>query len=995
MVFLRFLFGTIALSVVMIASFSDAACFVDQVDFEREVAPILKQHCIRCHSDEKAEGGVNLSTRSHMLGDGESLQVLEAGSLAKSLLLDVVQGEKPQMPKSGSPLSENQLATLQRWIEQGAPWPEPIVLAYDPNDWWSLRSLRLPPVPALDVADSNIRNPIDAFVEAERQRRGLIGSPEADRRTLIRRVTYDLIGLPPSPEETLAFEHDTDPRAYARLVDRLLDSPRYGERWARHWLDVVHYGDTHGYDKDKLRPNAWPYRDYVIRSLNQDKPYTKFVQEQLAGDVIAPDARDGIEALGFIACGPFDFVGQIEVAEGTIEKQRVRNVDRDDMVSVAINTFVSMTAQCARCHDHKFDPISQRDYYQLQSIFAAVDRADREYDSDPETARVRRDLSSALLELQKRREELEREFRELCGERLQRLDEAIEAYSKAVSTARPPEYGYHSAISPNPETSKWVQLDLGQERSVRRIGIAGASDDFAGIGAGFGFPVRFRIEVSNDAQFAKNVTTIASYQDADYPNPGTALTWFEASDQPFRYVRVTASRLAHRSSDYIFAIAELLIENDAGENIGRGSQVTSLDSIEAPPRWGMSNLVDGIFPSMHEQTTVNQLQSLRSQRDILLQEVAGSERVQRMQDLDLEIASIRMSLQQLPPKSKVYAAATDFTGSGSFQPSLGRPRTIRVLNRGSETQPGDEVNPAALRCIDGLTSEFAIGHDAAESQRRLALAQWITDKRNHLTWRSIVNRVWHYHFGRGLVESVNDFGRMGAEPTHPELLDWLAATFRDSDQSLKELHRMIVMSATYRQRSDHMEANAQIDAGNQYLWRMNRRKLEAEAIRDSVLLAADKLQLEPMGGPGFHVFGLIDDHSPHYLYEEFNPDDPASHRRSVYRFIVRSVPDPWMTTLDCADASIITDRRNETLTALQALSLLNHRFMIRMSEHFARRVESSNPDLKSQIERAFLIALQRKPTEQETQTLYVLGQRHGLENVCRTLLNANEFLFVD
>ncbi|MCA2967180.1 MAG: DUF1549 domain-containing protein, partial [Acidobacteriaceae bacterium] len=291
------------------------------------------------------------------------------------------------MPKAGPPLASAQVALLRRWVEQGAPDDS----TGEPATWWSLR-----PLPPSRPAS------IDEFVLAKLQAAGLTPSPEADRRTLIRRLSYDLHGLPPTPQESDAFAADPDPRAYERLVDRLLASPRYGERWARHWLDVVHYGDSHGYDKDKPRPHAWPYRDAVIRAFNEDLPYPRFVRAQLAGDLLYPNDPHAFALTGFLAAGPWDFVGHQELKEGTANKNLTRLLDRDDMVATTISTFVSLTAHCARCHDHKFDPIPQADYYNLQAVFAGIDRADRPYDADPAVSAARRALLNEKLALQRR-----------------------------------------------------------------------------------------------------------------------------------------------------------------------------------------------------------------------------------------------------------------------------------------------------------------------------------------------------------------------------------------------------------------------------------------------------------------------------------------------------------------------------------------------------------------------------------------------------------------
>jgi hypothetical protein len=341
----------------------------------------------------------------------------------------------------------------------------------------------------------------------------------------------------------------------------------------------------------------------------------------------------------------------------------------------------------------------------------------------------------------------------------------------------------------------------------------------------------------------------------------------------------------------------------------------------------------------------------------------------------------------------VYTAATHFAPAGSFTPTNGKPRPIYLLKRGSEKNPLREVGPGTVTCLAGLPSRFPLA-GRPEGERRVALAEWITDKRNPLTWRSIVNRVWLYHFGHGLVETPNDFGRMGGKPSHPELLDWLAIEFRDGGQSLKQLHRLIVNSSTYRQVSTDNAAYARLDGGNRLLWRANRRRLDAESIRDAVLAVSGRLDLK-MYGPGFRTFGFLDDHSPHYKYEEYDPDDPAGHHRSIYRFLVRSVADPFMETLDCPDPSLRVEKRNESLTALQALALLNDKFMLRMAEHFAARVEKMSGDLSGRLTVAYRLALSREPTAEETRVLADYARKHGLANTCRLILNTNEFCFID
>ena len=432
-----------------------------------------------------------------------------------------------------------------------------------------------------------LRTPVDAFVLSKLREHRLEPSPEADRRTLIRRVTFDLIGLPPTPEEIDAFINDASPDAYEKVVDQLLVSPHYGERWARHWLDVVRYADTCGYDKDKLRPNAWPYRDYVIRSFNEDKPYTRFVQEQIAGDVLFPGEPDGILGLGFIAAGPWDFIGHVEVPESKIDGMVARNLDRDDMVSGTLNTFCSATIQCARCHNHKFDPFTQQHYYSLQSVFAAVDRAERPYDTDPAVEARRHELTMQKVSVQQALARLEDAIRSEGGDRLAMLEAQFHQLRlTAEPAAKRPEFGYHSQIAAAADTQKWVEIDLGRDMELSSVVLHPCHDDFAGIGAGFGFPVRYRIEVSTAARRAEGTSPeiVLDATATDTPNPGIAPVTIPCS-VPARYVRIVATKLATRQNDFILALAELEVMSSDGVNVAANAAVTALDSIEAPERW--------------------------------------------------------------------------------------------------------------------------------------------------------------------------------------------------------------------------------------------------------------------------------------------------------------------------------------------------------------------------------------------------------------------------
>jgi len=848
--------------------------------FEQKIRPVLVEKCYPCHSTkaEKAKGGLRLDTRANTLKGGNSGSVLAPGDPDGSLLIRAIRHTDPDLrmpPKEKLPSAV--IADFESWVRRGAPDPRTGGKVSADGPLWSLQPLR----PASLAS-------IDDFIRAKLKDTGLSMSPPADRRTLIRRATIDLTGLPPTPEDVDAFVADGSPDAFAKVVDRLLASPAYGERWARHWLDTVHYGETHGYDKDKPRRNAWPYRDYVIRAFNEDKPYSRFVEEQLAGDVLWP-GREGIVATGFIAAGPWDYVGHTELPETKTDGLMARYNDRDDMLMTTMSTFQSMTVHCARCHDHKFDPITTEDYYALQAVFAGVDRADRAFDDDPAITAKRRSL------------EAERE-------------------GLAPGRGRPsPSNGYHSAIERTPDVTKWVEVDLGRVAPIDEIHLISARPTDFPDTPGFGFPPSYQITLDG-APFEKG--------------------------RSGRVVRVTATKLWERTKDYVFALAELQVISQ-GRNIALGATVRALDSIESG-RWSKQFLVDG-FDS---------------------REALPGAPSERLREIERELAA-------LPKPQVVYAATNDFPPMGTFKPAR-TPRPVHVLIRGDVQRPGKLAQPGTL---------FGVRFETAdEGARRAALAKWIIDPANVLTRRSIVNRVWHYHFGRGIVETPNDFGHMGGLPSHLELLDWLARRFFEEGESFKKLHRWILLSDTWQQSSRPNAQAAKVDGDNRLLWRMNRTRLDAETFHDALLLESGRLDTT-MGGPSVEEFRFKDDHSPVYDYSRFDPDGSGASRRSVYRFVVRSVPDPFMDALDCADASILTPRRNTTLTALQALATLNDPFVLRQCQYLARRART--------VAEAVRLTLCRNPTPEEERILEPYAARHGLANVFRILVNSNEFWFVD
>jgi hypothetical protein len=786
-------------------------------------------------------------------------------------------------------------------------------------------------------------------------------------------------------------------------VDRLLASPRYGERWARHWLDVAHYGESNGFGMDRPRFNAWPYRDYLIRAFNSDKPYARFVQEQLAADVLFPDDPTVIPALGFAAAGPFNQSALVEQVEGTDCRKIALNLDRDDMVASVAATFLSVTVHCARCHEHKFDPISQQDYYRLQAVFAGVGRAERPYETDLAVAALRKEWlrKQALLSTK----DWTQAF---SAEELQALAAAQTAWEKQALA----------------QQGQWRVLTKPEVQAAKGTAVTSLSDDSVLFGGDRPEKDTYVITAATGLQGITAVRLeVLPHPMLPKSGPGRQ----DNGNLHLSEFRIRAATTKEPKKTVDVAIARASADsNQAGWDIGK-----AID--------GKKETAWGIFPEVGKphQAVFELKQPLKFDGDGVLvfhleQLHGGGHLIGRLrlsvttnplptlarplpQELHFALSipaekrtpaqgeylanhfrhlHVAEQLAKLPPQPKVWAIAGDFPKFRNYAAPK-EPHPIHVLRRGDVKQPLELVNPGALACVSTLKADFDVPAKP-EGARRAALAKWVTDPANMLTWRSIVNRVWHYHFGRGIADSPNDLGRMGGAPSHPELLDWLAVEFRDGGGSLKRLHRLIVTSAAYRQVSDHDPARAKIDTDNRYLWRMNRRRLDAEMLRDSLLAVSGKIDLA-MGGPSVMQFDFKDPNkevSPLIRYDTFDPDSPTSYRRGVYRFLFRNVNDPLYETFDAVDPSLSAAKRNETITPLQALALYNNRFVLRQCEHLAARLEREADDVSGRIDRVCRLVLGRPPQPQEAKLLTDYANRHGLANACRVLLNCNDFLFV-
>lgn len=987
---------TVLAALGLAASVANAAP-VEPVSFQDTIAPLFQNRCLKCHNDAHAEGGLSLATAKDLVDGG----YVEPGDPDSSDLIALVtpHGARAEMPKDEQPLSPYQISALAQWIREGADWPADQVLSepvVGDLDWWSLEPVVAPPLPV----EATVEHPVDRFLQAGYQSKGLSPVGTASAEQLVRRLYYDLTGLPPAQKEVARFqaawERDSE-TAWLELVDRLLASAAFGEKFAHHWLDLARYAETHGYDKDQLRNNAWPYRDYVIASLNADKPYSRFIQEQVAGDVLFRGQSEGIVGLGFLAAGPWDLIGHVEVGEAKQDGRIAKHLDRDEMLAACFNVFMSTTIQCAQCHNHKFDPLTMEDYYQGQAIFAAVDRADRMHSGlSPAQEQAKKDLLDELAKLNAEAQRLATEAHNHLDPLVSDIDRQIDALQAQFSQPPPSQHGYHSQISSSPTDEKWVQVDFGESVVVSRIRLRAAFDHFNQIGAGFGFPVRYRVEGSLDPSFEEaSVRLLYDATKDDQPNPGLKPVEISIDDMPLQYLRVTATRLAERQNDFIFALAELEFELDRDVE----ALITARDSIESGERWRRSNLIDGIYhQELSDAVAQKQLWELQHRRRQITDQAQDVQAAARQAEIRQRCVELDAEIGKFPEGKYVYAVATEFSPVGQFLATGGAPRTIRLLHRGDIGSPGDEMSPDGPLLWSNAAAPFTglAAHD--EQAARAALAVYLSSPENPLVWRTIANRLWQWTFGQPLVGTPNDFGRMGMLPTHPELLDYLAARMRDDPQhSLKSIIRLLVTSHAYRRATASDSANVDIDADNAFVWRANRRRLSAEELRDSMLSLAGVLQVEPRGGPSFQDFVIEKpEHSPHFEYHLHDPLDPRSHRRSIYRFVVRSQPQPMLTTLDCADPSISVPVRDESTTALQALTQWNSRLSIAMAEQFSKRLESralSSP--QAAVQWACREAWGRNPTDSEESVLVPLLQQYGGSALGRVLMNSSQFTYVE
>ncbi|MFK7778088.1 MAG: DUF1553 domain-containing protein [Gimesia sp.] len=959
--------------------------------FLKSVEPILKKHCYECHSHTAGvmEGDLTLDWRSGWKTGGSLGPALVPGDPEASLIIKAVRHTDPDLQMPDEKISDKEIAILINWVKNGAQDPrttKPIQKANDDTDWWSLEPLKRPEVPG-----DGSENEIDAFIHARLQKENLKSSPQADRRTLIRRLTYDLHGLMPTVTDTKAFMADKSSTAYQSLVERLLKSPRFGERWARHWLDTVHFADSHGFEHDELRPNAWRYRDYVIDRFNQDTPWSQFIREQLAADYFFPKSSELTVALGFLGAGPYD-----RSAAATAPKS-FEYLDRDDLVTQTMGAFASTTANCARCHTHKFDPITQADYFALQAVFAGIGKGDVSFDIDKDLSAQRRHwkaIKTAALKMNSRVLLTSENLKLVANWEKTRsskphwvplksdvfvstngADLKRKADGSILSSGKTPEQET-TVVTARTALSKVtaVRLDVLVDKSLPHKGPGRAHNGNLHLTE---FELRAYGVNATEGKVIPIRQATADFNQADW-------TIQHAIDGNLK----TAWGIHPKVGVGHYAVFELKspLVIDPGMCL-----VVTLKQLH-----GGSHVIGRFKLSVTDAAKLNII-ALPAEAEVVL----DVPQVKRTKEQQSQLAAAvlqhlaEQELEKLPPPVKVYAAGAEATNERGVV-KYPKPREIRLLVRGDLAKPRAIVEPGALTALSPLPARFELPNPHAESARRAALADWLADPRNPLTWRSIANRVWHYHFGKGLCDTPNDFGRMGSTPSHPELLNWLACELRDHNGSLKHLHQLICNSKTYRQTSASRADLLKRDPENRLLARMSRQRIDADTFRDSVLQASGVLDLK-MGGPGDSHFTTSPGAqvTPKLHYDKFDLDSPGAHRRSIYRVVWRGIPDPLMDALDFPDLGLLAPKRGFSASPLQSLVLFNNRFVLHHAQKMAKRARTAESKIPDQIKQIVLWTWLREPTPDELKSMNHLAQEHGLETVCRMVLNTNEFLFVE
>ncbi|MYB54699.1 MAG: DUF1549 domain-containing protein [Acidobacteriia bacterium] len=991
--------------------------------FRTEVQPLFASDCIQCHGHGQVMGGLDLTSQGSLMASGKI-----GDSAESSALVAVLRHERqPFMPFGQDKLSDEKIDAVARWVDLGAPYDQPLFGTGDPvsetgddAQFWSFRPLMAAAPPA--VADKTwAGTPIDRFILARLEAAGIEPNSPAGRRTLIRRASLDLLGLPPSPERVEEFANDSASDAYERLLDELLESPHYGERWARHWMDIARFADSYGFEEDYDRPFAYHYRDFLIKAFNRDMPYDRFVRLQVAGDELEPENALALMATGFMGNGPFPT--QISDAEFEIS----RYDELDDMIGTLGTAMLGLTVGCARCHDHKHDPISARDYYRMAAIFGRTTRTIIEYDPDPGKFRAERaKWESQLKELRKNREKIERE---LGGEAFEHwLGEGAPDASagdwqvldivdiNTASQARADELDDGSILfsGDNIDFDAYTLIaDISAKdlRALRIEALTHPSLPFNGPGRSHdgefllglisvearpmsepdAEPVKLKLRNARATdQLEAGYASVSLTIDDDSARSGWALPRAGIGsdhaaifdfEEPASFdggLRLVIKLHFSYNSHFSLGRLRLSVTDSAepGFAVGEGVSQGLAEALAVLREMGSESLTDG-------------------QKALLLGDFARKDR--EWMEASAKILD-HESRTPMPSFTKIQATAEGFAKVRHNANGRGYPHFYEqtyVLRRGDANLKLEPAEPQALPVLTRREAEPGQWLEKPppgwerSGFHRASLAKWLTDSESGagaLLARVIVNRVWHHHFGTGIVATPSNFGAMGARPTHPELLDWLAWDLVQNGWKLKRLHRLIMASSVYRVDASVDSSKAAVDSSNRLRWRWTPRRLEAEAIRDSMLAVSGALD-PTMHGPGVQ--------------------NESMSRRSVYFFVKRSELIPSMMLFDWPEHLVGIGRRPSTTIAPQALLFLNSPFTRRYARDFSSRL--AGLELQAAVEQAYRTAFARPPGPAEAAQgvaflerqldLYRKGgrpepDRLALVDYCQSLMSLNEFLYI-
>jgi len=1057
----------------------------EQVAFyEKQVFPILRDNCLKCHSGKKKRGGLSLESYRSVLEGGDHGPAVDLAKPQQSLLLKAVQYSYDKDPKMNMPpagkLPAEQVALLSKWVEMGLPFPNPdnaekttpqrgkLLVTEADRNWWAYKPLQRPTVPSVPHAPSAI----DAFIRDTMHKKGLSPNPEASRLVLVRRLYLDLTGLPPTPEQVDAFLNDTRPDAYERLVDALLTSPAYGERWGRHWLDLVRYAETHGYERDSAKPFAWRYRDYVIQAFNSNKPYDRFIHEQLAGDLLPDGDREALIATGYYRLGLWD--------DEPVDRLQAKFDVLDDIVSTTANVFLGMTLGCARCHDHKKDPLPQRDYYRLLAVFRNLTDMNRENLRKVATPQEQAQL---VAQIKARQAETAALYAQLFA-----LEQKLDTNSNSDLIRLRYRY-YRDAWHALPDFEAITPITQGDIPNGRISLAAAPGTDSIGLVFEGKLQVAqkgkytFEIDSSDGVRLFIDGKRIIN-RDGKGRKKATGQVLLQAGQHALRLEYFNTTTPA------VLDVAWITPEGQRRSLSSKPNEIVLLpDSRDKPvtwkyttmppaPGWTRPEFLDDKWPSgqggfgrrgtpgavvrtewtheaiwlrtrfqvdripeklalylHHDEDVVVYLNGVRIhaakgytthyQRVLLGPEAVKALRIGENvlavhcrqtvggQYIDVGLVGVPASATPTAGRLSVAEAAEMARLRNELSRRAKEPMPTagmeimcvseqgsaptHILIRGNAHAPGEQVSAGAPEVL---------GNETFRSPGRLALARWLTASDNPLTARVMANRLWHYHFGRGIVASTNDFGKLGEMPSHPELLDWLAVELRESGWDLKHMHRLILNSATYKQSSVGRAEALRVDGANHLLWRFNMRRLQAEEMRDAILSVSGDLN-RTMHGPS--VFPkippavLAGQSVPGSGWKTSAPIDQI--RRSVYVHVKRSLLVPILQSHDAADTDSSCPVRYTTTVPTQALGLLNGEFTNQQASRMAERVckEFDNPI--DQVRRVIRLTTGRHPTADEIgRDVAFLERLIKEENLpadramalyCLLALNTNEFAYVD